>query len=215
MSNTMPASNDATRPQAPAFLMAKVKVAKERARSQRPAAPTSSHQDAAQGSPQPPIAAGKEPHPKRTASTRGNVAAAILAPDVLPREIDGTFDAQAALALFETHAKDTAALDLLRPVLPAVLDTIVAGALVRGTSGFQDRMTLFRMLGVPWTQTSSSKQDRAQGDDGFANRMVRAISRVEGRVRHARVTVDVAYDDDGGQPPTIEGEVSRPGDGGL
>jgi hypothetical protein len=110
------------------------------------------------------------------------------------------------MALFETHAKDSAVLELLRPALPALLDTIIAGALIRGTQGFQDRMTVFRMLGLPWTQTASTKHDLAQSDDAFANRLVRAVSRVEGKVRHATVTVDVSYEDEDRQPATIEGE---------
>ena len=121
--------------------------------------------------------------------------------DALARKTDGALDTQAALALFETHAKDTAALDLLRPALPALLETIVAGALVRGTQGFQDRMTLFRMLRVPWTPTMTDRSDAKQADDGFSNRLVRAVNRVEGRLRHATLTVGMTY----GRPPMLEG----------
>jgi hypothetical protein len=189
--------------------MARVRAAKARARSHPPVAPTPLQQDAPQPPQQTPAStAVKALDPKPVAVAAGKATAAALIRQALAREAEGALDADGALALFETHAKDTAALELLRPALPALLDTIVSGAMVRGTQGFQDRMTLFRMLRVPWTPTMTDRGDAKQTDEGFANRLVRAASRVEGRLRHATVTVDMSYDEGPSQPAVIEGELA-------
>jgi hypothetical protein len=193
---------------APSFLMARVRTAKDRARSSAATISAAARQGA-----QP--AKGRESsvtpvpsaHPRKPeAGAVGKATAAAIIKRALATDAETPLDRDALMALFETHAKDSAVLELLRPALPALLDTIIAGALIRGTQGFQDRMTVFRMLGLPWTQTASTKHDLAQSDDAFANRLVRAVSRVEGKVRHATVTVDVSYEDEDRQPATIEGE---------
>jgi hypothetical protein len=213
-SSIMPASSDASEPAAPSFLMARVKAAKEKARNHPLLAPPPAQQDAVQVRQQSPASTAVEAlDPKPIAAAAGKATAAAVIRGTLARETDGPLDAQAALALFETHAKDTAALDLLRPVLPAVLETIVAGALVRGTQGFQDRMTLFRMMRVPWTPTMTERGDAKQTDEVFANRLVRAATRVEGRLRRATVTFEMDEPQEARRPATIEAELASAFDG--
>jgi hypothetical protein len=160
----------------------------------------------------------KKPEPRRKAvlntpvssdvkKTAHSVLAAVSGSDE-----DLAVDRMAVMELVRTHAKDANALAILEPHMPEIIDTVIQGAKVRGNPGFNDRMTVFRMLGLPWTQTSSTKQEATQNEDGFANRLVRAVSRVEGKVRHATVTVDVSYGDDVRQPADLDGVVHEMGD---
>jgi hypothetical protein len=58
----------------------------------------------------------------------------------------------------------------------------------------------------------TDRGDARQTDEGFSNRMVKALTRVEGRLRHATVTLDVSYEDDARRPATIEGELASSSD---
>lgn len=87
------------------------------------------------------------------------------------------------------------------PYLPQVVATIMRGALIVGPAGHPDRMTLFRMLGLPWTPHSKEAGRSGEMDATSAQRMSAAIGRIERRLSgHAPVTLDA---DDGEEGPKM------------
>lgn len=87
-----------------------------------------------------------------------------------------------AIELFDIHSPNKLAFKLAMPMLPTVLRTILKGATLKGSVGYQDRITLFRMLGAPWIPQATSRGESGQGLDALADRMVRAVTRREGRM---------------------------------
>lgn len=87
-----------------------------------------------------------------------------------------------AIELFDVHSPNKLAFKLAMPMLPTVLRTILKGATLKGSVGYQDRITLFRMLGAPWIPQATSRGESGQGLDALADRMVRAVTRREGRM---------------------------------
>jgi len=104
-----------------------------------------------------------------------------------------------AIELFDTHSPNKLAFRLALPMLPTVLRTILAGACRSGSVGYQDRVTLFRMLGAPWIPQATSRGESGQGLDALADRMVRAVTRREGRMT-VTLSADLAE-----EAPTIAG----------
>lgn len=80
--------------------------------------------------------------------------------------------------------------ELVRPYLPKVFDAIMTGATRPGREGMGDRQTLFKMLGLPWSNFA-----KGSGSDASAvatERLATALSRLERRlVGQDPVTVDI------------------------
>jgi hypothetical protein len=107
-----------------------------------------------------------------------------LAPlsSALPARVLAELDDRQLLKLFTTYSTNAAMLDIVRAGLPDLMAMIVNSAMIPGRGGYNDRMTLFRMLGVPWTPNASSRGEANNQVDALANRFVRAISRAESRL---------------------------------
>ena len=69
------------------------------------------------------------------------------------------------LAIFEASAERNVALNLHLPVV-ALMDTMVAGAMLRGTQMHLGHLTLLRSLGAPWPATNTRRQEVARGSMG-------------------------------------------------
>jgi hypothetical protein len=94
--------------------------------------------------------------------------------------------------LFRTHSPNTPAFEIAKPFLPAVFAGIIQGATLKGSAGVADRHTLFRILGAPWTPSSSQRGEIANNLDALADRLIRAVSRREQRaLGREPVTIDV------------------------
>jgi hypothetical protein len=91
-------------------------------------------------------------------------------------------DDRQLLELFTTYSTNAAMLDIVRAGLPDLMAALVSSAMIPGRGGYNDRMTLFRMLGVPWTTNASRLGGPSNQVDALANRFVRAISRAESRL---------------------------------
>jgi hypothetical protein len=100
----------------------------------------------------------------------------------LPANVLAELDDRQVLELFTTYSTNAAMLDIVRAGLPDLMAAIVSSAMVPGRGGYNDRMALFRMMGVPWTPHASSRGEANNQVDALANRFVRAISRVESRL---------------------------------
>lgn len=101
--------------------------------------------------------------------------------ELAPAVATSDWDWQVA-ELFDIHSPNKVALELFRPHLPEIVRKLIAGAKIIGARGHQDRMTIYRMLGAPWTPTASTRGESGQGLDALADRMVRAVTRREGRM---------------------------------
>jgi hypothetical protein len=96
--------------------------------------------------------------------------------------------------LIRQHAPNTAAFEVFRPHRPKVIRGIILGAQIVGLRGHQDRMTMFRMMGLPWTTGAAFGRGQASGGDmdAMADRIARAVTRREGRLLgRDPVTIDV------------------------
>lgn len=102
-------------------------------------------------------------------------------------------DAQ-VIELFRQHSPNSAAFELFRPSLPAIVRTLISGAQIRGAPGHQDRMTIFRMLGAPWTPTAGLRGETGNNLDALADRLVSAVARRERRLLGPpSVTLDAEF----------------------
>ena len=111
-------------------------------------------------------------------------------PGALPSDLDPA----AVIAMFRANARGgDKAFALLEPHLPAVLSAIIKGSQVAGAGGHADRMTLFRILGLPWTPAVRAAQ-AGELDTSSTNRLTAALNRVERRLA-------------GRDPVTIDAEV--------
>ena len=75
----------------------------------------------------------------------GKIAAAA---NVMAAEVLQQLDAPQLVEFFRIHSPNLAAFEIAAPMLPAVMAAILTGATTCGPQGYQDRMTLFRMLGA-------------------------------------------------------------------
>lgn len=207
-----PRTKPVSDPQMPSFIRQQAEKARARAQAAQQALqpPTNrnldpldvqQHTQQTQASPELPAQALKEAKkatkpPKQTkANTKGKAP-----PD---RSLDGAnlsssvtrlLDPIEALEFWRTHSTNTPAFDLFAPHLPAMMTTIISGSLIRGPAGYQDRMTVMRMLGAPFTPSSSQRGEAAQQVEALSERFLRAVTRVERKlVGHKSVTVDAEY----------------------
>ena len=92
-------------------------------------------------------------------------------------------DPAAAIAAFRANARSPngPAFSLIEPHLPQILSAIIKGSLVPGPGGHSDRMTLFRMIGVPWTPSGRTSQ-ASDLDTSSASRLTAALARIENRL---------------------------------
>jgi hypothetical protein len=100
----------------------------------------------------------------------------------LRESILAELDDRQVVERFAKHSTNADVLDILRPGLTALVATIISGALIPGRGGYNDRMTLFRMLGLPWTPNASVQGKSNNQIDALADRFVRAVSRAEARL---------------------------------
>lgn len=200
-------------PQMSAFLQAAVDKAKAKAKATQASMATSKGEPTAASTvpqhAQPPLSAPQSPsqHPKQPEkqpnTTKPTKVKTIRKspPDsaregvsLLPAAVTTLLDPIEAIEFFRTHSTNTAAFDLLAPHLPAMMTTIISGAMIRGTAGYQDRMTVMRMLGAPFTPSSSTRGDLGQQVEALTDRFSKAVSRVERRLSGPKpVTVDADY----------------------
>lgn len=89
---------------------------------------------------------------------------------------------QRIVELFDTHSPNKLAFEIFRPHLPEIVRKLISGAMIRGAAGHQDRMTIYRMLGAPWTPTAGLRGESGNTLDSLADRMVKAVTRREGRM---------------------------------
>jgi hypothetical protein len=123
--------------------------------------------------------------------------------------ITGETTSEQVLALFEVHSANRQAFEVLRPDLPAIFRTLVAGAKIPGHAGNQDRQTILRILGAPWTLGASDKSERAQNLDELTNRIVKAIATREQRMVGRTIEAELVED----APPPVAPSVEPSGMG--
>jgi len=181
------------------FLMARAKAAKARA-TEKPS-PVANKQPAATEIRKPPQPQNRPtPQPakpnRRTATPNSEPNRAIgeTTEHESAKPVSTGPDEERILALFSQHSPNGLAFEIAKPHLPDVMRAILHGAKVRGPAGHQDRMTLFRMLGAPWTPTAQLRSEQGQNLDAFADRLVAAVARRE-RILLGRspVTVDATF----------------------
>ncbi len=103
-------------------------------------------------------------------------------------EVAMQLDDLEVIDLWRTHSPNQAAFTVISPFIPNIMATIISGAMIRGAQGMGDRMTLFRMLGAPWTPTTSSRGETGQQVEALADRFVRAVARKERMLSSGRVS---------------------------
>jgi hypothetical protein len=131
----------------------------------------------------------KPPTTKKTAS----VSRALKTDDQLA-PAEPTYNERDALMLdlLQQHAPNKLAFEYFEPDLRGIMEGLILGAQIVGIRGHQDRMTVFRMMGLPWTPSVSQFRAETGGLEAMADRIARAVTRREGRLLgHDPVTIDV------------------------
>jgi pyruvate/2-oxoglutarate dehydrogenase complex dihydrolipoamide acyltransferase (E2) component len=114
-------------------------------------------------------------------------------------DLDRAFVEAVEEMVARTATGDPATVELLAEHMPAIVAATLVGAKVPGLKGNADRMTVFRIMGLPWTPAAKAfgAASPVEASADAADRLTAALNRVERRISmgapgpgHNPVTVD-------------------------
>lgn len=162
-----------------------------------PAPPNPAHQQPAQPLAQPatpPRTQAKNPRSRRQGKNPEHPTALATNPPIPQAAPPGTLHARdgttgldddTVLRVIRRQATcDPELLALVEPHLPRVVSALLAGAQIPGSPGDRDRIRLWRMLGIGWSETpraTASASSPSGSLDMLADRLARAHARARGR----------------------------------